>query len=89
MQVLQLIHRNLLYIKCSHVPTEVVIAESKTAGLWSFGCEPLFPQSGRVPVNALCPCMADAPRATVPSALPQNTSLVGVCGGEKKVTIQS
>lgn len=63
----------------AHSPAEVVIAQSKTAGVHFSSREPPSSQGCSVPVYALCSRVADAPRASVATSLPQHTLLFGVC----------
>ena len=60
-------------------PAEIVIAQSKTAGVRSSGREPLIFERCSVPVDALSSCTADAPYAAVAFTLPHNALLIGVC----------
>lgn len=61
------------------LPAEVVVAKAETAGVRFPGCEPPSSQSCGVPVDALCPRVADAPCATVPFTPSHNALLIRVC----------
>lgn len=62
-----------------HVPAEVVIAQTETAGVHFSCCELPSSQRRSVPVDALDSWAADAPCATVAITLPCRTLLIGVC----------
>lgn len=61
------------------LPAEVVVAQAETAGVWFPGCEPPSSQSCGVPVDTLCPRVADAPCATIAFTPTHNALLSRVC----------
>ncbi len=62
-----------------HKPAEVVVAQSKTAGV-HFSCrEPSSSQRCGVPVDALCSWMAVTQCAAVSFTMPHYTLLISVC----------
>lgn len=81
MNICSLFPRIFLHLAdyAGHVPAEVVIAQSKTAGVHFSSCEPPSSQRRRVPVDALSSWVAVAPCASVPFTPSHHTLLTGVC----------